>query len=426
MTILVCLVLNFLLYFFASNRYGRKGKMSLTYTLSVYYAFVAFMGIVICSTGIYEAVLSINYNKEIDFSPYIYCFVSIMVLIYPFRNVTYKTIKWDEIPYNNTVKWILNIWIIITSLYMMLNFSNALVASQMGYDSMYEAFAVDGSAQKLLYGNNFFLIKFVNFNINLMNSFSPFVMCYSLYGLISKKISQSRAFLLLGLIFFSKFFSALAIGSRGNLFFVFWSFAFYIIIFYPHLNFSLKRKFKKIGVVSFSVVAFYSVLISIARLAHSDSETPLTSVARYFGECFPNLGLQFWNQVTMHPYGTRLFPYIFGIEYNAESVQDGYAFWKTFTGVPVLIFKTIFGDLYIEFGLPIALAIILIIALIFYFFIGRGKIHFWKLALIYWYFDLIIQGIFGFNKDGWSNFIVLIAILIVSFIVKIYTQKKQI
>lgn len=164
MTILVCLVLNFLLYLFASNRYGRKGKMSLTYTLSVYYAFVAFMGIVICSTGIYEAVLSINYNKEIDFSPYIYCFVSIMVLIYPFRNVTYKTIKWDEIPYNNTVKWILNIWIIITSLYMMLNFSNALVASQMGYDSMYEASAVDGSAQKLLYGNNFFLIKFVNFN----------------------------------------------------------------------------------------------------------------------------------------------------------------------------------------------------------------------------------------------------------------------
>ena len=67
MTILVCLVLNFLLYLFASNRYGRKGKMSLTYTLSVYYAFVAFMGIIICSTGIYEAVLPINY-KYVDCS----------------------------------------------------------------------------------------------------------------------------------------------------------------------------------------------------------------------------------------------------------------------------------------------------------------------------------------------------------------------
>lgn len=90
-----------------------------------------------------------------------------------------------------------------------------------------------------------------------------------------------------------------------------------------------------------------------------------------------------------------------------------------------MIFKTIFGDLYIEFGVTIALIIIFVIALIFYLFIGRGKIHFWKIALTYWYFDLIIQGVFGFNKDGWTNVIVLIAILIVSFIVKVYTQKKS-
>lgn len=425
MTILVCLVLNFLFYLFASMRYGHKGKMTLPYTLSVYYTFVAFMGIVICTTGIYEAVLPINYNKEIDFIPYVYCFICIMALIYPLKNVSYKNIELDEIPYNKSVTLILNFWIVITSIYMILNFSNALVASQMGYDSMYEASAVDGDIQKVLYGNNFLLIKFVNFNVNLMHSFAPFVMCYALYGLISKKVKQSRCFLLLALIMLSKFFAALALGSRGNIFIAFWSFAFYFIIFFPYLSLRLKRKFKKIGVVCFSLIAFYSVLITIARFAHSEAETPVTGIARYFGECFPNLGLQFWDQVTRHPFGTRLFPYVFGIEYNAESVQDGYAFWKTFTGVPVLIFKTIFGDLYIEFGATIALIIIFVIAFIFYLFIGRGKIHFWKIALTYWYFDLIIQGVFGFNKDGWTNVIVLIAILIVSFIVKIYTQKKS-
>lgn len=425
MNIINCLILNFILYLYMTYKIGKKGKLSLDYTLSVYYTIVALMSIIIVCTGIYEAVLSINYSIDIDFTPYILCFLSIFLLIRPMKNVRYENIRFDEIPYNKTISGLLNMWIIITFFYMLMKLSHALIASSIGYDNMYDIAAVDGSSSKLFYGNNKFLLKFNNFNINLMWSFSPFVMCYALYGLISKKISQSRAFLLLSLIFFSKLFAALSLGSRGNLFFTFWSFVFYIIIFYSHFDSRIKGKFKKIGIVSLSLIGIYSVIISIARLSHSDSETPLTGIARYFGECFPNLGLQFWDQVTLHPYGTRLFPYLFGIEYSADSVQDGYAFWKSFTGVPVLIFKTIFGDLYIEFGTIIALIIIGVIFMIFTKFIGSGQIHFWKISIIYWYFDLIIQGIFGFNKDGLSNLIVFIAILIVSFFVRLYTCKTS-
>jgi len=47
------------------------------------------------------------------------------------------------------------------------------------------------------------------------------------------------------------------------------------------------------------------------------------------------------------------------------------------------------------------------------------------MALVYWYFDLILQGVFGFNKGGQGNLVVFMAVLIFSFIVKIYTSNRS-
>ena len=173
------------------------------------------------------------------------------------------------------------------------------------------------------------------------------------------------------------------------------------------------------------IIMVYSIVISFARLEDTSTETPFYSVIRYFGEAFPNLGNLFWGEVTRHPYGTRLFPYLFGLTYIEESVQDGYAFWQMFTGVPVLNFKTIYGDLYIEFGEFLPLVIVTFISLLFSLFLGKRNISFWKMALVYWYFDLILQGVFGFNKGGQGNLVVFMAVLIFSFIVKIYTSNRS-
>lgn len=89
MNIITCLILNFLLYLAILFRYHKLGVKQLSFVLLAYYTIVAFMGIFITVTGIYEAVLPINYTKEIDFLPYILCFACIVALIYPFKNVTY-------------------------------------------------------------------------------------------------------------------------------------------------------------------------------------------------------------------------------------------------------------------------------------------------------------------------------------------------
>lgn len=416
------LLTNLFLYLLCFVLYRRKYQYSLSTILYGYYSFIAFLGIFIIATGIYENVFQLDYNENFEYTPYVLCFISIWVLILPLNKVSCQNIKFNEIPYNKFVTLIINLWIFLTILFLLLKIYQTLLASTMGYNEMYNVTVEEGNAFKILYGSNFLLLKFNNFNVNLMNGFVPFVMCYAFYGLISRKIKQQKALFILLLVFITKIFMALSLGSRGNLFFTFWSFFFYLIIFYQYFPCRIKIIVRKLGFIAIVVGVFYAVIISIARVGNSIYETPFESILRYFGEPFPNLGNLYWNKVEIHPFGIRLFPYIFGIGYEADSVQDGYRFWYEFTGVPVLNFKTIFGDLYIEFGPIIAMIIIVILALSFNCFLGKNKISFWKIALVFWYFEMVLQGIFGFVKEGKSNFVVLIAIILISVVIKIYTS----
>ncbi len=425
MTISAVLTVNMALYLLMAYRYGKASKMSLTYILSVYYVFISVMGIVVIETGIYENVITLKRHGEYSVLPYLLCFYCLAVLIYPLRSVSFDNIAFKDIPYNKTTSFVINVWIVDMVAYTLLKLSQAVTASALGYGEMYYMSAVEGASTEMFYGGNWLLFKFNNFNVNLNNAFSPFVMCYAFYGLITHQVRQKKAVFIIGLIFFSQMFSALAIGSRGNLFFTFWSIGFYFIIFYN--KFSRKTKRQIIFIISsfLALVVAYSLAISFARLGDSSGETPLTNIPRYFGEAFPNLGNVFWGEVKAHPYGSRLFPDIFGSAYSAVSIQDEYSFWQAFTGVPVLLFKTIYGDLYIEFGEFLPLVIVTAISLFFLKFIGNKRVSFWKISLIAWYFNLILQGVFGFNKGGHSNFIVLIAVILVSFVVKAYTSKTK-
>ena len=232
MTMLEVLVGNLLLYLFMARCYGNSSKMSLVYILSIYYVIISLLGIVVFETGIYENVFAVKNNKSFSIIPYAFCFYCLAALIYPLRTVSFNNISFKEIPYNKTTSLIINLWVVDMVCYMMLKLFQAVMASSIGYGEMYNISAVEGDAIGTFYGDNWLLLKFNNFNVNLYHSFSPFVMCYALYGLISRKMRRRKAFMLIGLILLTQILSALALGSRGNLFFVFWGIAFYFIIFY--------------------------------------------------------------------------------------------------------------------------------------------------------------------------------------------------
>lgn len=420
MPILTILALNFILYSFLSYKYWKKEGMSLSFSLSIFYTAVALMGFIIIPTGIYEAVIPIT-NRTISFIPYLLCFISIWILIKPLERVNFTRFYLYEFKNNSIFNKIVNLWIIDFVLFGILKFSHVIMASSMGFDELYDAANVDGNLNDMFYGENKFLLAFNNFNINLLNSFVPFVMCYAFYKLI-REGDCGKSYIIIALVFLVKCFIALSMGSRGNLFFTLWSFVVYYVLFFPFLNKSIQKKFIRIGTIGTFIISVYLILISIDRLANSNTETPITSILRYFGEAFPNLGNSFWGKVQTHPYGFRLF---FDGVYSQESVQDGYTFWQAYTGVPVLNFKTIFGDLYVEFGTTIALLIIVGLSIGFKWFIGNGKIDFWKFSFILWYFELVLQGVFGFVKSGYSSFIIFIAILLVSLVVKCIIPKVR-
>ena len=423
MPILSALILNTVLYFILSYKYWKKERMSLSFSISIFYAVVALMGVIILPTGIYESVIPIK-SRVVSFIPYLLCFISVYLLIKPLEHITYSRLDFNGFRNKKLFNFTVNIWIIEFTLYGMLKLSQVMMVSSMGFDELYSATNVEGNITKMLYGGNKLLLSFNNFNVNLISSFVPFVLCYAFFQLIDKG-ENKRSYVIIALIFIVKFLTALSMGSRGHLFFTLWSFVVYYVLFFPYLNKAIQRKFIKIAIIAISIIAIYLGFITIDRLANSDSETPITSILRYFGEAFPNLSNSFWDRVIRHPYGTRLFPDFFGSGYSAESVQDGYKYWQAYTGVPVLNFKTIFGDLYIEFGTIIALCIILGISCCFKWFIGNGKINFWKFSFILWYFELVLQGIFGFVKSGHANYIIFIAILLVSIIMKFFTSKYK-
>ena len=423
MPIIFALTLNFILYLLLSYKYWKKGKVSLTFSLSIFYTAVAFMGIIIIPTGIYETVITIK-SENVSFIPYLLCFISVYILIKPLEGVYYSKIAFGGLKNEKLFNNIINFWIIDFILWGITKIYQLIITSSMGFYELYNAVNSDGNIINVLYGGNHFLLAFEKFNINLQNSLVPFILCYAFYKLI-REGENKKSYFIIGLVLIVRCLAALSMGSRGNLFFTLWSFVIYYVLFFPYLNNVIQKKFIHLAIFAISIIILYLGLITIDRLANSDSETPLSSVLRYFGEAFPNLGNSFWDNVNRHPYGSRLFPDFFGSKYSAESVHDGYKFWEYYTGVPVLNFKTIFGDLYIEFGTTIALIIITTISCCFKLFLGCNKqISFWKLSFILWYFELVLQGIFGFVKSGHSNLIIFIAILLVSLFVKLFTFKR--
>ena len=69
--------------------------------------------------------------------------------------------------------------------------------------------------------------------------------------------------------------------------------------------------------------------------------------------------------------------------------------WTNLVGIPMLNFKTAFGDIYIEFGLVIAFIVVLFYVCCICKLVNRKSIPFFNLAYIYLPYKYGIYSIFG-------------------------------
>lgn len=166
--------------------------------------------------------------------------------------------------------------------------------------------------------------------------------------------------------------------------------------------------------------------MTLYRTEGSTSETPLTQVLRYLGEPYPHLGNAFWNKVIVYPMGKRLFPFVIEpstIITSTKSLGEQHIIWESITGVPILNYKTLYGDFYVDFGPYIPFAVIFVYSLILKSFTSQGKVKFAAYPVLYYYIVWASTAPLWFSMRDWTGVKNLLASIILYYIIKAIVRK---
>ena len=136
------------------------------------------------------------------------------------------------------------------------------------------------------------------------------------------------------------------------------------------------------------------------------------NIFRYLGEMWPNLGLEYWDRVNIHPYGELLFN-----SFNSHSGNDNTT-WFFKTGVHTWWFYTILGRLYVEYGKLIALIIIFAIATIIRSYLKRKEFYLYNMGIVVFIYNFCISSLFNLIIITPIDLFCLIALIILSHILK--------
>lgn len=409
-----CFYLNFILYISTFLYFFRKRRELDVYNfLWLYYSAIALMSCIIMLNGDYFRLFGHKNLETVTFIPFLFNYIACFIFFHPLKCVSSNVdIRVVHFKYE---KVLITVWIVIMCCYLGIRFSEALFSIASGLGEAYENRHIEGETL-FDYSGNPLVKRVLNFGVLSSACFSPYLLL-----LCVEKIRKNKQKFLVATIvtlyFLPDFLSAIGQGSRGQIFGVFIRILFFIILFKAYLPSKIMKMAITLMLCFLMIMIFYSLAITIERVEQSNAETPIGSIMRYFGECFPNLQFNFWDKVASHPMGDRLFPDFTGFDKAFNSVDDGYMYWQIITHVPVLNFKTIFGDMYIEFGVLGAFVFLFI----YNFIINKilkSKVTGYNISFVTLYFIICILGFAGLTyTSGFSLFIVVL-ILIVNLIIK--------
>lgn len=391
---MIVLFINFLAYLIWTICVYKKYKQLDAYFLLVLMmTIVALLGYLTVATGIYYETFSIKSSTRLDFEPYIYCFIVYFMLFFPLRNMKKKQYEGDFL-FGKIGLLFIRFWTIFYTFFALLKMSEVMGAMVMGLGNAYEARHIEG--ESLYKYNNFILDWIVNgYGLFFYNASYPVILYCAFKGYAQKIFTYNKSLYLILLALLPSFLIGISAGSRGAIFMYVICNFFLVVMFWQLSPKRLKITIKKISFLFFCVLALLSLLITIQRLGNS--KDGMTSILRYFGESFPNLGYLMYDRVLVHPMGIRFFPEImWGDNPPWFSTDDSYLYWYRITGVPVISFKTFFGDFYIEFGLNVTFVLVLIIYLIISFIVQK-RFSIITLPIVFLYMRMCSQSFAGYT-----------------------------
>ena len=415
------LFLNFLAYFiWAVYTYRRYRHLNVYFLLILMISVIAFLGLFTVMNGIYYDTFLIKSSTKLKIEPYFYCFI---FYFFPLRNIHIDSKSLDFL-FNRNGRSFVNSWIIFYTFYTLLKLYETSSTLVFGLGNAYEARHIDGDV--LFFYDNIFLDKILNgYGYFLYNASYPVLLLYAFGAYKQRKIGKLKANYLLFLSLAPSFLTGLNEGSRGSLFAAILCNAFLLTLYWAFISNKIKETIKRYSIIIFAAITAVTLIITIQRTSSSESGS---SILRYFGESFPNLGYNMYDKVSIHPMGLRFFPEIvWGDNPPWVSTDDSYHYWENITGVPVINFKTFFGDLYIEFGLELAFIIIILMFLVMSF-ITYEKVRVVFVPILFYYLQMCSQSFAGFNKTGHLNVFQLEIVLLFSlllYLIKLVAPSKK-
>lgn len=379
------LIINFLLYLlFFIWAYKKAAKRLTFYNLSIaLFVFYSFFGVFSYATGIYSDTF--HDNGVMPLNPLLICFAMIVLMYFPLYKTNKEEFEIESLySYNQgrldfLCKILLLLFMVNT--FAMLVATLSMLDSGKGLADMYQDYHDEGlSALNLSSWQNIIIWNF----LPIRNAFTFFCIFVALLK-IEQGYNKSFWWALIVFTLMPDVLMYVMRSARGEFMYL----AFKMMLTYVLIRKYLSERTRKIIVKYLFAIgcigAFYSILITQDRFddtAHGSNET----LVRYFGETFPNLSNMLWDNVRHHPMGLRLFPtYLIGMDVHSfqMSVAENHEYWASITGVPILNFKTIFGDLYVDFGAIGACIIMGVICLLFLFFLPTNKLTLYRMPFFY-------------------------------------------
>lgn len=262
---------------------------------------------------------------------------------------------------------------------------------------------------------------------NIIEISTPFI-----YLIEFSKLAYGKAkkfpIIIIALIFLPAIIGCFIMANRGGVLFNTASIAFFVVLFWNKLDHKTLNIIRILILVTGVFVVFYVTLITLSR-SNNDTNKAIFDAMRYFGEGFPNLGLRFWDHYCVHPYGMRHFPSIYGIFKPLPQIESGlgnyHQFYIQYTHLPVLNFKTFYGDLYIEFGYIIPFFIVLLYVLFIKSILNKLKGSIYYLIIYYFAYMTMIWALFGSKITDEYIYNIIVAYLIIIVVRKLMKKTNK-
>lgn len=359
------------------------------------YAVVSCMGAYIFGVGIYQEEIRDSRSLEyLSYIPYFLMFIMMVGILSPLKVLPKFYVDWEP----KRVALFSNVFLffILMHTFFFLHGFQFGAASDLG-DAYHMSVAGDLG---LRYSSDIEMILskvFRRLSICVMPVF-----LYLQFYRITKQQKPMFALFLLMIGFGASVVPAILQGSRGSLFFSFFALVFVYTNFKDDIPRDVKKRIYSVALVAVSMLAFYAVVISFARV-DGDADVAINKLFRYFGEPFLNLGLVYWDSTDVHTYGIRYFPKLLEIfggfelpdsKYGIDAMRE---FWSNVYRVNMYYFKTLFGDLYIEFG-TIGAFVVGFLVVTAGWLIKKIRNPFLCHFLLYYYArSIVLWGIFDFG-----------------------------